>query len=86
MFVLEPTEVRVGMEDKTYGVTHVLAKSTDYNRLHELTMPEKLITSIQRATKKSILVKGYSLKEDGNIRLSDYSTVSIQFSNMNDLI
>ena len=52
---------------------------TDYDTLHEMTVPEKLVSSLKRATKKSVLSKGYTIKEDGTIRLTDTSTVRIIF-------
>ena len=34
IFVLENTEIRQTGDGNTYGVTHVLAKTTNYMKLH----------------------------------------------------
>ena len=82
VMVLEETEVRMGVGESVFGVSHVLSKATDYETLHEITMPEKLIPTLKRATNKSILLKGYGLKQDGNIRLTETSTVRIIYKNI----
>ena len=79
VMILEETEVRMGLGETMFGVTHVLSKLTGYETFHEMTLPEKLLASLKRATKKLVLLKGYAIKEDGTIRLTDTSTVRIIF-------
>lgn len=77
VFVLEETEERKTLEGRRFGVTNCLAKSSNYNSLHEMIIPEKHIPKIQSNLNKFVLLKGYSQKEDGSIRLAESSTVSI---------
>lgn len=75
VFVLEETEERKTLEGRRFGVTNCLAKSSNYNSLHEMIIPEKHIPKIQSNLNKFVLLKGYSQKEDGSIRLAESSTV-----------
>lgn len=76
VYILEDTEVRMGQDHgRKYGVTNVLSKSTEYDCLHEMVMPEKFIMKTKASVNKCLLLKNYAIKEDGNIRISDYTTV-----------
>lgn len=87
VYILEDTEVRMGQDHgRKYGVTNVLSKSTEYDCLHEMVMPEKFIMKTKASVNKCLLLKNYAIKEDGNIRISDYTTVSIYIQSISSLI
>lgn len=87
VYILEDTEVRMGQDHgRKYGVTNVLSKSTEYDCLHEMVMPEKFIMETKASVNKCLLLKNYAIKEDGNIRISDYTTVSIYIQSISSLI
>lgn len=77
IFVLEKTETRITQENRQYGITHILAKTSNYQELHEFSMPQKWIAKLNTSVNKSLIIRGYAMKEDGGIRISEYSTVSI---------
>jgi hypothetical protein len=76
-FVLEPTDMRTNTSGKIYGVTGVLAKSTNYTHIHDLFLPEKFQQKFQDSLHKSMLIRKYTQKEDGIISLSESTTVRI---------
>ena len=75
IFVLEDVDVRQSGEGKSYGVTSALAKSSNYKQLHELFVPGKLTAKFASSKDKFLLLKGFSQKEDGLIRMSENSLV-----------
>ena len=75
IFVLEDVDVRQSGEGKSYGVTSALAKSSNYKQLHELFVPGKLTAKFASSKDKFLLLKGFSQKEDGLIRMSENSQV-----------
>ncbi|XP_062622254.1 uncharacterized protein LOC134283795 [Saccostrea cucullata] len=75
IFILENTDVRTKSTGEIYGVTGVLAKSTNYSQIHDVFLPEKLIQKFKESVQKSIIVRKYSQKEDGFISLTDSSTI-----------
>ena len=75
IFVLEDVDVRQRGEGKSYGVTSALAKSSNYKQLHELVVPGKLTAKFASSKDKFLLLKGFSQKEDGLIRMSENSLV-----------
>lgn len=75
VFLLEPTEERKNASGKTYGVTCVLAKSTNYSQVHDLFVPQRFIKKFNNTIQHSILIRKYTQKEEGSISLSESSTI-----------
>ena len=48
-----------------------------------MTVPEKIVATLKRATKKSVWLKGYTIKEDGTIRLTDTSKEELFLKSLN---
>nr|XP_022304788.1 uncharacterized protein LOC111111887 [Crassostrea virginica] len=72
---MENTEIRQTGDGNTYGVTHVLAKTTNYMKLHEVHLPGKFTGKFSSSERKFLFIKGYSQKEEGLIRIIDKSLV-----------
>ena len=75
IYVLEDIDVRQSGEGKSYGVTAALVKSTSYKQLHEVFVPGRLSGKFASSRNKFLLLKGFSQKEDGLIRISENSMV-----------
>ena len=75
IFVLGDVDVKQSGEGTSYGVTSALAKSTNYKQLHGLFVPGRISAEFVSSKNKFLLLKGYSQKEDGIIRISENSMV-----------
>ncbi|XP_062589914.1 uncharacterized protein LOC134251509 [Saccostrea cucullata] len=73
-FVLEGTEVRSNSNGQYFG-TCVLTSMTKYQEIHELFMPEKHVQKLTQSVKKSLIVKGFSQKQDGTMTLNEASKI-----------
>ena len=56
-------------------VISALAKSSNYKQLHELFVPERLTPKFATNKDKFLLLKGFSQKEEGLVRMSENSLV-----------
>ncbi|XP_062576869.1 uncharacterized protein LOC134238759, partial [Saccostrea cucullata] len=54
--VCEPAEERSTRDGRNYGIAHVLAKSTNFQELHELSMPEKWIAKLKTFINKLLII------------------------------
>lgn len=75
IFVLEGTEVRSNSNGQYFGTTCVLTSMTKYQEIHELFMPEKHVQKLTQSVKKSLIVKGFSQKQDGTMSLNEASKI-----------
>ena len=70
IFLTEDTEVRETAQGKTYG-----AKTTSYRKLHEVHVPSQFTAKFASLKDKFLLIKNYSQKEEGLIRITESSMV-----------
>ena len=75
IFLIEDTEVRQTGQGKTYGVVFALAKTTSYRKLHEVHIPSQFTAKFAASKGKFLLIKNYSQKEEGLIRIAESSMV-----------
>ena len=71
IFVLEDVDVRQSGEGKSYGVTSAIF--TNYKQLHEVFVPGRLTAKFATSKDKFLLLKGFSQKIDGLIRMRENS-------------
>lgn len=86
IFVLEKTETGMTQENRQYGITHIFAKISNYQELHEFSMLQKWIAKLNSSVNKTLIIRCYAMKEDWGIRISDYSTVRILQTLFNTLL
>ena len=75
IFIIEDTEVRQTAQGKTYGVVFALAKTTSYRKLHEVHVPSQFTAKFASSKDKFLLIKNYSQKEEGLMRIAESSMV-----------
>lgn len=72
---MEQTELRTTSSGTKFGATTALASSTKFERVHDLFTNEGNIPKLNNLVKKSIMVKGFTQKEDGTISISENSKI-----------
>lgn len=75
VYVLEPTEIRTNSNGLSFGIATVLCKATNYNKVHYLFFPEKFIAKLNESVRRSVILNGYSLRDNGQMNLTDSSKV-----------
>lgn len=75
VYVLEPTEIRTNSNGLSFGIATVLCKATNYNKVHDLFFPEKFIAKLNESVRRSVILNGYSLRDNGQMNLTDSSKV-----------
>ena len=70
IFLTEDTEVRETAQGKMYG-----AKTTSYRKLHEVHVPSQFTAKFASSKDKFLLIKNYSQKEEGLMRIAESSMV-----------
>lgn len=77
LFLLEQTELRTTSSGTKFGATTVLASTTKFERVHDLFTNEGNIGKLNNLEKKTIMVKGFTQKEDGTISISENTKVNL---------
>lgn len=75
LFLLEQTELRTTSSGTKFGATTVLASTTKFERVHDLFTNEGNIGKLNNLVKKTIMVKGFTQKEDGTISISENTKI-----------
>lgn len=75
LFLLEQTELRTTSSGTKFGATTVLASTTKFERVHDLFTNEGNLGKLNNLVKKTIMVKGFTQKEDGTISISENSKI-----------
>nr|XP_034315841.1 uncharacterized protein LOC117685518 [Crassostrea gigas] len=79
VYVLEPTEIRTNSNGLSFGIATVLCKATNYNKVHDLFFPEKFIAKLNESVRRSVILNGYSLRDNGQMNLTDSSKIMDTF-------
>nr|XP_022312554.1 uncharacterized protein LOC111117680 [Crassostrea virginica] len=56
-------------------MTNVLSSTTQFQKRHEMYLTEKHLKTLKQNIQKTLLIKGFSLREDGSIRIMDSTIV-----------